>query len=207
MAKYLTICLLWAGSSLFGGCTTVRNLKAMDKLTNCAAVFIPSVYTATYSSQIDFYKKHFSGLFVFKAMNDTTERVVFMTETGFKFFDFEYTPHGFAVKYIIPSLNKKIIIHTFSRDLGYLVAPPIENPAHEQEPGDNKIISKFPTRHTYTYYTTDKKCSLLQQIAVGNDHKKSLVIDLTGTRNNNPQTINIAHKNLKLTIFMKQIDN
>jgi hypothetical protein len=207
MATLRTICLLWLSSTLLSGCSVANKINVMDAFTNCPPVFQSAIHTATYSAQLDFYKKHISGLFVFKSMNDTTERVVFMTETGFKFFDFEFTPHQFKVQYIIPSLNKKFIVNTLSRDLGYLVVPPFENSAHEQPKNDNYTIFKFPTHKAYAYYSTDKRCDQLQKIEVGNDKKKSLVIDFTDRQNMNPKTINIAHRNFKLTIFMKQIIN
>ena len=205
MVKLRTICFLWLASTLLSGCYVARGTKAMDVFTNCPPVFIPAVRNATYSTQIDFYKKHLSGLFLFKAMNDTTERVVFMTETGFKFFDLEFTPHHSEVKYIIPSLNKKIIIYTLTKDLGYLVMSPPENSTHEQPKSDTSATFKFPRGKSYSYYTADKKCTQLQRIEYGNDTRKSIVINLTPTDGPYPQTINIVHQNVKLTIFLKQI--
>jgi hypothetical protein len=205
MAIFRTLCLLLLSSLLCSGCIVANKINVLDTFTNCPVVFRPAIHTATYSAQLDFYKKHISGLFIFKSMNDTTERVVFMTETGFKFFDLEFTPQSFKVQYIIPSLNKKFIISTLRRDLAYLVISPIENSAHEQPKSDLYTIFKFPVRKGYTYYTTDKKCSQLRKIEAGTDKKKTLVIDIAGMQNNNPQTINIAHQNFKLTIFMKQI--
>jgi hypothetical protein len=184
----------------------MNKINLMDAFTNCPPVFKPAIRTATYTAQLDFYKKHISGLFVFKSMNDSTERVVFMTETGFKFFDFEFTPHNFKVQYIIPSLNKKIIVKTLRNDLGYLVVPPIENSKHEQPKSDTRTTFRFPLSRGSVYYSTDKKCEQLEKIEVGKDKKKSLVIDITGSHHKNPQTINIAHQNFKLTIFMKQIE-
>ena len=209
MAVLRTICLLWLSSCLLPGCTVVNKINVMDAFTNCPPVFRPAIHSGsvTYSAQLDFYKKHISGLFVFKSMNDTTERVVFMTETGFKFFDLEFTPHNFKVQYIIPGLNKKFIVNTLHKDLGYLIVPPIENSAHEQPKSDTYTTFKFPQAKSAVYYSTDKHCEQLQKIEVGSDKKKSLTIDLTGRQHNKPQTINIAHQNFKLTIFMKQINN
>jgi hypothetical protein len=205
MAIFRTLCLLCLASTLLSGCYVAKGTKALDMFTKCPPVFTPAVRNATYSTQIDFYKKHLSGLLLFKATGDTTERVVFMTETGFKFFDLEFTPHHFEVKYIIPSLNKKIIINTLSRDFSYLVMPPLENSTHEQPKSDNSTIFKFPNGKSYDYYTTDKKCTQLQRILAGNDKKKNLIIDFTGSKDHSPETINIAHQNLKLTIFLRQI--
>ena len=207
MARSLTICLLWLASSLMSGCYVAKNTKVMDIFTNCPPVFHPAVENAKYTAQIDLYGKHFSGLFVFKSLSDTIHRVVFMNETGFKFFDFEYGPHHFTVQYIIPSLNKKMIVNTLSRDISYLAQPPLENSAHEQPKSEEYTIFKFPQGKGYSYYYTDKKCHHLQKIDMGNDKHKSLVIDLSGTVKNKPETINISHHNIKLTIFLRQITN
>ena len=207
MARLRTICLLWLSSSLLCGCHVANRINVMDAFTNCPPIFTPTIRSATYSAQLDFYKKHISGVFLFKAMNDTTERVVFMTETGFKFFDFEFTPHNFKVQYIIPSLNKKIIVNTLYKDLGLLIIPPIENSAHDQPKSDTYTTFKFPTGKGNQYYSTDKRCNHLQKIETGNDKKKNLIIDIKEKEGGNPQTINIAHLTFKLTIFMKQISN
>jgi len=205
MAILRTAFLLWASSTLLCGCTATNKINVMDAFTNCPPVFQPAIRTATYSAQLDFYKKHISGLFIFKAMNDSTERVVFMNETGFKFFDLEFTPHQFAVRYIIPSLNKKFIVNTLRKDLGYLVIPPIENSAHDQPKSENYTTFRFPMEKASVYYSTDKKCEHLQKIERGNDKKKDLIIDLTNASDTSLQTVRIAHQNYKLTIFMNQI--
>lgn len=206
MAKLRTICFLWLASTLLSGCYVAKDTKAMDIFTNCPPVFTPAVRSATYSTQIDLYNKHLSGLLLFKATGDTTERVVFMTETGFKFFDLEFSPHHFEVKYIIPSLNKKVIIKMLSRDLGYLVVPPVENSPHEQPKADSSIIFKFPIGRSFNYYITDKKCTQLQRIEAGDDKKKNLVIGLIYGQKPAPETIKIAHQSIKLTIFLRQIN-
>ena len=111
-------CLLLVSSLLLGSysCTTMHPiLKGRETMTDT------KISTATYHTQIDFFGKHLSGLLVFKATSDTTERTIFMTETGFKFFDFEFTPATFSVKYCLPAKNKKIITKTFQRDIGFLV--------------------------------------------------------------------------------------
>ncbi len=205
MAISRTLCSLLLISLLLPGCYVAKGTKALDIFTNCPVVFTTPVGTARFTTQIDFYKKHLSGLMVFKATDDTTERVVFMTETGFKFFDLEFTPHNSSVKYIIPSLNKKIIVKTLTRDLGYLAMPPLENCAHDQPKSDNNTTFRFPRGKGYDYYVTDKQCKVLQRIESGTDNKKNLVIDFNNGADSGLGTINIAHQNIKLTIFLRQI--
>lgn len=178
----------------------------MDSFTLCSTIFAPVVLSATYTTQIDFYNRHISGLMVFKTMNDTTERVVFMTETGFKFFDFEFHPNGFKVQYIIPSLNKKFIVNTFRNDISYLLIPPIKSSIHPQIKNDTCTLFKFSKSKSNCYYYSNKQCTELHRIEVGTDRKKSLTIELAGKQNKNPETINIVHHSFKLIIFLKQID-
>lgn len=199
--------MLWAGSCLLTGCKATYHLKLMDAFTNCPAVYQPAVTTATYTAQIDFLKKHFSGLFVFKAINDTTERVVFMNETGFKFMDLEFGPNHFTVQYMVSSLNKEIIVNTLKRDLGLLVKPPAENSARLQMPCDTCVELKFPQGKGFYYYTSDKACFRLQKIETGNDRKKSIQADLSFAAERQPATINIADHRMRLTLFMKKISN
>lgn len=193
-------------SLLLPGCYVAKGTKALDIFTNCPAVFTTPVGTARFTTQIDFYKKHLSGLMIFKATNDTTERVVFMTETGFKFFDLEFTPHSSSVMYLIPSLNKRIIVKTLIRDLGYLATPPLENSPHDQPKSDSNTTFRFPRGGSYDYYVADKQCRSLQRIASGTETKKNLVIDFSNSGSQSHGAINIAHQNVKLTIFLRQID-
>jgi hypothetical protein len=208
MARSLMLCLLWLSSlCLLSGCYVAKGTKAMDIFTNCPVVYQPAVHNAKYTAQIDFFKKHFSGLFVFKSLNDSTQRVVFMNETGFKFFDFEFGSHHFTVQYIIPGLNKKIIVNTLRRDIGYLAQAPSENSAREQTKGDTYTLFKFPQGKAASYYYTDTKCNHLQKIESGSDGKKHITIDLSGSMKSNPETINLSDKNVRLTIFLRQITN
>ena len=207
MARSLMLCLLWLSSLCLSSCYVAKGTKAMDIFTNCPPVYQPAIQNAQYSAQIDFFKKHFSGIFLFKTLNDTSQRVVFMSETGFKFFDFEYGPHHFAVQYIIPGLNKKVIINILRRDIGYLVQPPSENSARQQTKTDTYTLFKFPHGKDADYYYADTKCEQLQKIEAGSDRRKHITIDLTGRINANPEMINLSDKHVKLTIFLRQISN
>ena len=189
------------------GCYVSKPLKEMSAYKPCHAIRQPLVNTATYTAQIDFYQKHITGLWIFKAMDDTTERVVFMTETGFKFFDFEFSPHNFQVKYIVRSLNKKLIVHTFKKDIGYIVMPPNENSIATVLQSDTNIKYTVSRGKAYSYYSTDTRCEQLQKIEEGTAHIRTLVITMKGNRNKNPETINIAHQSYKLNILLKQIDD
>ncbi len=208
MARLLTIYLLLS-SLLFcsSGCTAIKQLKVMDTFTNCPPIYEQRITTATYNTQIDFAKKHFSGLLVFKALDDTTKRAVFITETGFKFFDFEFTSNRFRVVYILPNLNKKIIVTTFQKDLGYLLLPINSKQARVELSDAMQTILKFPQKGSRAnYYYADKKCNSLQKIESGTNKKKSLSISVEGFKNENFETVKITHHGFPLSILLKQVE-
>lgn len=208
MARLLMIYLLLS-SLLFcsSGCTAIKQLKVMDTFTNCPPIYEQRITTVTYNTQIDFAKKHFSGLLVFKALDDTTKRVVFITETGFKFFDFEFTPNRFRMVYILPNLNKKIIVTTFQKDLSYLLLPINSKQARVELSDAMQTILKFPKKgNRADYYYADKKCYSLQKIESGTDKKKSLSISVEGFTNENFETVKITHHGFPLSISLKQVE-
>lgn len=164
----------------------------------------PIIRTATYNTQIDFWGKHLSGLMIFKATSDTSERTIFITETGFKIFDFEFTPHNFSVIYCFSALNKKIIIKTLKRDLGYL--SDFHYAAVKSEfRTDSSLTYKFKRGKKFDFYTENRDCRL-KRIAHGNDLNSNLVIDFNGMRNADFDTIRIDDHAAHLKINMKQID-
>jgi len=207
MAKWLTNYLILISFLCgFSGCTAVKHLSVMDIFTICPPICQQRITTATYSSQIDFYKKHFSGLLVFKTIDDTTKRAVFITETGFKFFDFEFSPHHFRVVYILPNLNKKIIVNTFRKDLGYLLQNLDEKKGREQPKSEQYTIFKVAGKEGgYDYFYADKNCDKLLRIEHGNEKHKSLSISFDGMKNGNFETVKIVHTRLKLSLVLKQI--
>ena len=152
-------CLLLASSLLLGSYSCSTNRVSTNRIpANCKTVINTKIKTATYHAQIDFFGKHLSGLLVFKATSDTTERAIFMNETGFKFFDFEFTPATFTVKYCLPAMNKKIIIKTFQRDLGFLV----DFKQKEMDHHKSVVIAidSFQNGHPYKLNITDHPAHL-----------------------------------------------
>jgi len=164
------------------------------------------VSTATYNTQIDLWGKHFSGLMVYKATSDSSERAIFITETGFKFFDFEFTPNGFHIKFCIKGLNKKFIINILRRDLGYFSDFRHLQNALARKTGNGIIYLLKTGNNRFDYYTTNTDGTEIKKIEHGNDRHKSLVVNFDGLKSGNFDTIRIDDHSAHLKIFMKQID-
>ncbi len=74
-----------------------------------------------YVTKMDFFGKHFSGILTVKAIDSIQKRMVFTTETGFKFFDFKLINDSVEVVDCIEPLRKKGILAVLTSDLNSLV--------------------------------------------------------------------------------------
>jgi len=207
MARWLTNYLLLS-SFAFGlcCCSTTSKTKVVSAIEQCPVAYKQRINTATYNTTIDFYGKHLSGLLLFKAVGDTAKRVVFLSETGFKFFDFEFGAGGFAVKYCIPGLNKPVVVNTFKKDFGLLLNEQKESGLAQIEKDSAITITFAGEKNKRSYYTVDKQCKNLQKIEMGEGGLKSLSIGIKGMKNGNFDKVEIIHHNLNLRISLTQID-
>jgi hypothetical protein len=190
----------------FSSCHTIKKLELATITTDCIQASRQRIHNATYNTKIDFYKKHFSGLLLFKAVNDTDNRVVFVTETGFKLFDFEFTPHNFNIQYCLPPLRKKMILNIFKNDLGQLVQSDTISPLHINQK-DSLITFTFARgNNRYEDYSVDSKCSRLTGIERGGKCLKQVTTKISGLTRGNFDEIDIYHRPVKLHISLKQIE-
>ena len=74
-----------------------------------------------YRATITAYGHTFSGLLAAKIAADNTWRVALTTDFGNTLFDFENQNGKIKTNYVIPSLNKKIIIRTLTTDFKHLL--------------------------------------------------------------------------------------
>src|ERR1035437_4022081 len=102
------------------GKSPYRSLQASTANSACLNKFKPAISSILYNTHVNVIGKHLSGLMIIKRMRDSTIRVVFSSEMGVKFFDFEYSGIGFKVVYCMEQLNKKVVINQLKKDLGFL---------------------------------------------------------------------------------------
>ena len=198
--------LLLAMVIALASCHTTKPLKLSEVDHDCLKASRQRVHNATYNTKIDFYQKHFSGLLLFKSVSDTGNRVVFVTETGFKIFDFEFTPSTFNVQYCLPPLRKRAILNIFKNDLGQLVQYDTLPPAYINQK-DSAITFTFARGNgLYQDYSVDRKCGQLTGIERGGKLVKQVSTKIAGITKGNFYEVNIRHHLLKLRISLKQIE-
>jgi len=189
----------------------MRNYQKIEKIAYSSnelkSVFNNNSKSILFNAEITFYSNYFSGLMVFKQMEDSSSRVVFTTQFGLKIFDFEFKGNDFTVKYCVEQLNKKSITNTLKRDIQLLLMNDIK--AHtliryKNIENSHLMVLKAKATTGCNYYFSDMNTSINQIIKAGILRKK-VNISFFGLPNEFPDSIKIEHYNIKLNIDMKHI--
>ncbi|WP_217604081.1 hypothetical protein [Chitinophaga sp. GbtcB8] len=198
---FLLVCVL-----LFSSCTSVyRGLQRSNGDVNCIRQFQPQFTNTLYSTQVDVLKHHLSGLLFFKKMPDSSLRVVFANEMGFKFFDFEFTKDsGFVKHYMLPKMDKKVIVKTLRNDFELvLLRAGLEKATVLQDSGYHYIA--VPTAKGNNYYITDTACTRLERIEKSSKRKPVVKVWMRHYEQGVPDTILIQHQNFKFNISLQRV--
>lgn len=154
MKKFLRLLLICSSASLvFASCSSVRT-KGYSRQANSehsfAPVFHETFQKALYEVDIAYGKKNISGVAMIKNMKvSQSYRIVIMSETGLKFFDFEFFRNdSCVVHHVMDAMNRKKIVRTFTTDLGLIV----------KNSPDKKMLTYFYAANSGKgYYIKEKR--------------------------------------------------
>lgn len=201
--------ILWLSSILFLiGCSH----KTSDSLTNtsvnntCLSTLKPKFESVLYNTQVDVTSHHLSGLLLMKNMNKDTTRVVFTSEMGLKYFDFEFTAVSFKVIYCMKKLNKKIVINQLKKNFSLILMNKNNMNAYQLIKTDSVKYYKLDGRKEQTYYITDTNCTHILGIETADDDKKKIIIKLNNEKSGMAEDIVINYQTFKFDIHLKQIE-
>ncbi|WP_123848462.1 hypothetical protein [Chitinophaga lutea] len=193
------LCLLASCGSAY------RSLQRTEGNADCIAPFRPRFdSTVLYNTQVDVLKHHFSGLLLFKPMDNGSMRVVFLTETGIKFFDFEFGKDGrFTKHYVLPKMDKKAVVKTLRKDLGMILMRQDTATATFFTDGRYRYTA-YPLQKGDIYYITTMDCREL--VRVENGGRKPVVeVFMTNYKNGLPDSILVQHKKVKFNISSQRV--
>lgn len=174
---------------------------------NCINLFQPQFTRTLYSTQVDVVGKHLSGLLIIKKMPDSSIRMVFANEGGFKFFDFGFNGSEFTVYHIIEQMDKKAVIKTLRKDFELLLMQPLNKAQPYSMRLNNETYHVYAAGKDHYYYITDSTCSKLTRMERGSKRKKVTEIHTSGIKNTIPDSVNIQHHNFNFTITLKQLQD
>jgi hypothetical protein len=191
------------------------NYRSLKKVENVAVaikpIFSDTGKTYLFNTSIDFLTKHYSGLLLVKPLSDKAGhyRVVFSTELGMKFFDFEYRDTSFEVHSCFKAINKPGLINTLRNDIGLLLMTDVSSRKAELLSKQKKekliYIYKYNNGKLHNYYFTDKKTSQLEKIESSSKVFKKTIALFTDYQLQVPYKIAIRH-NFPLKIQFQLID-
>jgi hypothetical protein len=179
----------------------------MDGTTDaCLYKFIPHFTTVIYSTQVNIIGNHLSGLLVIKTMPDSSIRIVFTSEMGLSFFDFEFSSNGdFKAHYIIERMNRKAVIRTLRQDFELVLMRGLKEQEATIFKNIDRIYYAFPQEKGSNYYITDPSCTELFGIEKASKRKAIVKVVMTDYRDRVPDTIGIMHTNFQFSIGLKRL--
>jgi hypothetical protein len=185
----------------------------MEKTTAdpaCLLKFKPQFSKELYNTKVDVMGKHLSGLLLIKAMPDSSTRLVFSNEMGFKYFDFEFSYGGaFKVYYILPQMDKKAVRKTLRKDFELLLMQHLNTKKEFYLKKDGLFYYGFTQTKGNYYYITDSACSKLVRLERASRKKAVVAAIMENYENGMPDTIGITHHiphlNSDFTIGLKKL--
>lgn len=180
---------------------------APETAGDCLSKFKPNFTRALYTAQVDVTDHHLSGLLLVKLMPDSSTRLVFTMEAGFKFFDFEFSKDGnFTVHSITDKMNKKAVIKTLRKDFETILMQRIEELPLEDFTTDSLVYHRIKREDSYDYYITDKECNKLERVEKTGGRKTIVVMKMEDYKDGVPGTITVDHQTFKFNISLKKLE-
>jgi hypothetical protein len=202
--------LLISGLFLLSACASqYKYLQQSSGDAGCLQKFKPDFTRALYYTAVNVTGKYLSGILLIKKMPDSSTRMVFSNQSGFKFFDFEFTANGdFKVNSVIDQLNKKPVLITLRKDFEIVMMN-----SKVMQNGFVKIDSTglkyygFPEEKGYNYYITDPNCNDLVRMERASSKKAVVKAIMKNYKDGIPDTIGISHTGFQFDIGLKRLED
>lgn len=192
---------------LMGCSSTYKHLQPATGNINNLQKFKPSFSVALYNTKVDVIGNHLSGLLLIKKMPDSSIRLVFSNEIGFKFFDFEFSKSGeFNVFSIIKQMNKKAVIKTLRKDFELILMEKLDSSSVIIRKEDGLLYHTFPQSKGYNHYITNIAGDTLIRMERSSKRKPVVQVTMKDYIHGIPDTIGVSHKNFNFTIGLKRIE-
>lgn len=181
--------------------TDVKRVSTTEKTVE--NLYFSSSEDYVYKCQMDIYKNHVSGILIIKKLNETTHRVALTSDFGNKLIDFEVSDNDFKLNYVLPDLDKKIVINFLKNDFQQLLKR--QYPVSESFENDNAKIylSKIDNKAYYLFF--NKENNLLKQIIYTKNNKEKIDFTFDAKKHIFADSLNLKHKDFKINIKLFQI--
>ncbi|WP_267404492.1 MULTISPECIES: hypothetical protein [unclassified Chryseobacterium] len=181
--------------------TDVKSVSNSEKTVE--NLYFSSNEDYVYKCQMDIYKNHVSGILIIKKINETTHRIAMTSDFGNKLIDFEISENDFKLNYVLPDLDKKIVINFLKNDFQQLLKQ--KYPVNESFENENSKIylSKIDKKSYYLFF--NKENGLLKQIIYTKNNKEKIDFTFDAKKHIFADSLNLQHKDFKINIKLFQI--
>jgi hypothetical protein len=191
---------------LFTSCKTYRltDVKPISSSEKTVEnLYFSSKEDYVYKCQMDIYKNHVSGILIIKKISEITHRVVLTSDFGNKLIDFEISENDFKLNYVLPDLDKKIVINFLKNDFQQLLKQ--KYPVTESFENENSKIylSKIDNKTYYLFF--NKEDQLLKEIVYTKNNKEKIDFTFDAKKHIFADSLNLQHKDFKINIKLFQI--
>ena len=202
-------CLLLISCLLFLlGCTSIyKSLQPATGNVNDLQKFKPVFTTALYRTQVNVVGKYLSGLLMIKKMPDSSVRIIFSNEMGFKFFDFGFlNDGGFKVHFVINKMNKKAAIKMLRKDFELILMQALQTSNASIRKDDQYVYYIFRQSNGFNTYVINSAGNELIRMERSSKRKPVMEAIRKDAINGLPDSIAVSHKNFNLTIALKKLE-
>lgn len=194
--------------TVMSSCRSIYNsYPPVSVREDCLTELGPRFENELYKAQVDITGRSLGGLLLIKKMPDSSTRIVFSTEMGVKFFDFEFRESGeFKVVDILKKLNKKPVISALRQDFEILLMQERGKiPERILEYG-NYLYHGYSKGKKQAWYLTDKNCQNLVGAELSSTRKPLVRLNYFYQGTGNPDSIQIRHLNFSFNIALKKLE-
>lgn len=166
-------------------------------------LFFSSNKDYVYKCQMEVYGNDISGILIIKKISDSTHRIVMTTDFGNKMIDFEISENDFKLNYVLPDLDKKMVINFLKNDFQELLRKNYSVNESFQDNLSYIFTSKMGNKIYYLRKNSNNK--LLSQIVVTKNKKEKIDFNFEAKTPTFAEKIEIQHKDFKISIRLFQI--
>ena len=179
--------------------------KENSALKSVENLYFSSPDDYVYKCQMDIYKHHISGIVIIKKIATSTHRVVMTTDFGNKMIDFELSENDFKLNYVLPDLDKKMVINFLKEDFKRLLKQKYHVISETEDDITTTYLSELDAKNTvFLVYNKENK-NLLQTVSYLKKKKEKINFRFEAKKPTFAETIDIQHKDFKINIKLFQI--
>ena len=198
---------------ILGACTSLKTLDSIDPDVTNLKIFDQDFEKALYKSTMKYKGNTLSGLMLIKYLPvSQSYRVVFMSEVGFNYFDYEFLnseKNNFKIHYSVSYLNNNAFIKKIKRDLEslFLNYPASVEKSYFLDEKDGIMLTRYQGIGVNSYYSRKVKEDLFMKIEIKGMFYTKSQIEILEYLGSGPSKIHIIHKPKSLKIDLLRIVN